>query len=82
MIIYLLIINVIGFFAMWYDKGLAKTHRYRVPEGRLLLIALIGGAAGVLIGMQVFNHKTKHLKFSLGIPVIFIAQVILFKFLH
>ncbi len=82
MIIYLLIINIIGFFAMWYDKGLAKTRRYRIPEGRLLLIALAGGAAGVLIGMQVFNHKTRHLKFTLGIPVIIIAQVILFKILH
>ncbi len=68
MIIYLLVINFIGFIAMWYDKGLARAARYRIPEGRLLLIALAGGSVGVFFGMQAFNHKTRHLKFTLGIP--------------
>ncbi len=79
MIIYILAINLIGFAAMWYDKLLARAGKHRIPESRLLLFAAAGGGLGVFIGMQVFNHKTKNLKFTLGVPAIIIGQILLFR---
>ncbi|MDF9408780.1 MAG: hypothetical protein A4E52_00275 [Pelotomaculum sp. PtaB.Bin013] len=79
MLIYLLLINTTGLIAVWYDKVLAKKGKYRIPESRLFLIALAGGAFGVFMGMQLFKHKTQHLRFTIGIPVIIIGQIILFR---
>jgi uncharacterized membrane protein YsdA (DUF1294 family) len=78
----ILLINVIGFFTMWYDKRMARAGKYRVPESRIFLIAIAGGAFGVLLGMEIFRHKTKDLKFKVGIPVIIVLQVILFRYFY
>ena len=58
-----------------FDKEKAKKRKYRIPEATLLGIALLGGSIGAWFGMQVFRHKTKHRKFTLGIPLILGAQV-------
>ncbi len=79
-IIYLLIINVITFLMYGLDKWKAKKDKWRVPEKTLLLMAAIGGTIGAFAGMQVFRHKTKHMKFVIGVPVIFILQVVLIWF--
>ncbi len=81
MLIYILIINVACFLIMCYDKAMAKSHRYRVPEIRLLLMAAIGGSIGVYIGMHVFKHKTRKLLFTLGIPIIMFIQIMVFRML-
>ena len=59
-LIYLLIINFIGFFAMFLDKQKAKGGKWRIPEKTLFLLALIGGSLGTTVGMHAFRHKTKH----------------------
>ncbi|MFX4261776.1 DUF1294 domain-containing protein [Pelotomaculum propionicicum] len=82
MIIYILAINITGFLIMWYDKAMARARRYRVPESRLLLLAVAGGSVGVYLGMHIFKHKTNKLLFSLGVPAIFVAQIIIFRTLH
>lgn len=46
----------------------------RIPEVTLLMLAAIGGSIGAWCGMMVFRHKTKHWKFKLGVPVIFLLQ--------
>lgn len=74
--LYLGMINLIGFFIMFIDKNRAIHKQWRIPEKTLLLISLIGGSIGMYIGMQVFRHKTKHLKFTIGIPLIFIIEAI------
>lgn len=81
--IYILLINVLGFGVMWLDKAMAKAgkYKYRVPESRILLIALAGGALGVFIGMDLFKHKTKKLKFTIIIPAIIILQLIVLRML-
>lgn len=79
-IIYLLIINVITFLLYGLDKWRAKKDKWRVPEKTLLLMAAIGGSIGAFAGMKVFRHKTKHAKFVIGVPVIFILQVVLVWF--
>lgn len=74
-LIYLAIINVVGFAMMGLDKGLAKAHRRRISERTLLMIALVGGALGSLLGMMVFHHKTKHPKFFISIPIMLAVHI-------
>ena len=74
-IAYLVIINALGYLLMLVDKKKAKKGAWRIPEATLLTIAAIGGSMGALLGMYHFRHKTKHPKFTVGIPLILIAQV-------
>ena len=71
---YLLIINALSFLLMLVDKWKAKKNRWRVRESTLLIVAALGGSIGSLAGMYLFRHKTQHLKFTLGIPLILAAQ--------
>ena len=71
---YLLIINAAGFLLMLVDKWKAKKNRWRVRESTLLIVAALGGSVGSLAGMYLFRHKTLHLKFTVGIPLILAAQ--------
>ena len=74
-LLYLLLINAAAFILMLVDKIKALKNRWRIPERTLILSALFGGSIGALLGMYTFRHKTKHLKFTLGIPAILIAQI-------
>ena len=74
---YLTLINVLGLVFMLADKLKAKKNRWRIPEARLIGLALLGGSLGILAGMYLFRHKTLHPKFSIGVPVIFAVQVVL-----
>ena len=75
--LYLLLINAAAFVLMLADKHKAKKNRWRIPERTLIGSAALGGSIGALVGMYTFRHKTKHLKFTLGIPAILIAQIAL-----
>jgi uncharacterized membrane protein YsdA (DUF1294 family) len=74
-LIYLLIINAVGFVLMLVDKFKAKKKLWRIPEATLMTVAAIGGSIGSLLGMYTFRHKTKHIKFTLGIPAILAVQI-------
>ena len=74
---YLTIINAIGFSFMLVDKRRAQKKRWRIPESTLIGIAVIGGSAGTLLGMYTFRHKTRHIKFTIGVPVILALQLAL-----
>lgn len=76
LIIYLLIINALGFLLMLIDKYKARKNLWRIPEKTLLGVALIGGSIGSYAGMQIFRHKTKHPQFYIGIPIIMAVQLI------
>lgn len=76
-LLYLLTINAAGFLSMLLDKQKARKNRWRIPEATLLTIALLGGSIGSLVGMYLVRHKTKHFKFTLGIPLILIGQILL-----
>ncbi len=75
--IYLLVINLITFLVAGLDKLAAIRHRWRIPEKNLILLALLGGSMGLYLSMTIFRHKTRHLKFTLGVPVIIISQLLL-----
>lgn len=79
---YLLLINIIAFIIIYIDKQKAIKHKWRIKESTLFLISIIGGSLGTLIGMYTFHHKTKHIKFTLGIPFILIVQIILIYYLN
>ena len=74
-LLYLLIINAIGFLLMLADKYKARKNLWRIPEVTLLTAAALGGSLGCLLGMYTVRHKTKHLKFTVGIPVILVLQI-------
>lgn len=74
-IIYLLAANVVGFALMGIDKRKAIRHVWRVPEAALFLSAILGGGVGAWIGMYTFRHKTKHIRFVVGIPLILVFQI-------
>lgn len=72
---YLIIANFIGFIIMLIDKQRAIHKEWRIPEKTLLGISVFGGSIGMLLGMSTFRHKTKHLKFTLGVPFILFLQI-------
>ena len=84
-LLYLLIINIIGFFMMWSDKRKAKKGKWRIPEQTLFIVTAIGGGIGTIAGMYTFRHKTKKLKFTIGLPALVILEILIIiyvKFLY
>lgn len=73
-LIYLVVLNIIGFTIMGIDKSRAKRGAWRIPEKTLFLIAILGGSIGSILGMKQFRHKTKHKTFTIGMPAILIVQ--------
>lgn len=65
LISYLISINVIACVLCLIDKIKAIKGWYRISEGSLLFISIIGGCFGMIIGMYLFRHKTKKTKFKL-----------------
>lgn len=76
-LIYLVIVNLLGFGLMGADKRFARAHTRRVPENVLFVTALLGGSLGSWIGMYVFRHKTRHWYFVIGMPLLLALQVLL-----
>lgn len=74
-------VNVITFVVYGIDKLKAKKGKWRVPETTLLLLAIIGGSVGAWCGVKVWHHKTMHLKFKYGIPLIMAVQAGLLVYL-
>lgn len=80
-IIYLLLINILLFILMGIDKRKATKNKWRIKEKTLLILCILGGSIGGIIGMYTFRHKTKHLKFKIGFPFIFIVQLMLLLYI-
>lgn len=75
--LFIILINAAAFILMFADKRRAKRGAFRIPEAVLFLSAVLGGSAGAIAGMRVFRHKTKHMSFVVGLPVILICQIVL-----
>lgn len=75
--IYLLLINAVSFLLMLIDKYKARKNLWRIRESTLIITAALGGSIGALMGMYTFRHKTKHLRFTLGIPIILAIQLLI-----
>ncbi len=81
LLLYLLIINAAGCLLMLLDKRRAIKNRWRIPEATLMGVAAVGGSLGVLLGMRLFRHKTRHPKFYLGVPALLVLHLALLGWL-
>lgn len=75
--IYLVAVNVITFALFAYDKYCATHDKWRIRESTLLFWAAIGGAIGAGAAMEICRHKTLHLKFKFGVPLLLFIQIVL-----
>lgn len=77
--LWVIALSVISVVVCIYDKVISKRDRVelRIPEKVLLLLSALGGSLAMYITMQITHHKTKHLKFMIGIPVIMVVQIAL-----
>ena len=79
-VIYLIVINILGFLVMELDKHKAKMAERRIPENTLFMFTILGGGIGTIAGMYVFHHKTKKMKFKVGMPLILILEILIFVY--
>ncbi|MBA2871700.1 uncharacterized membrane protein YsdA (DUF1294 family) [Anoxybacillus calidus] len=76
--LYVIIVNMLGFFVMAVDKQKAKKGKWRIAESTIWLVALLGGAIGAMLGMQLFRHKTKHRLFRYGLPFLALFDIVVY----
>lgn len=76
--IYFIVLNIITFLSMGIDKLLAIKKKYRISEFHLLTLTLFGGSIGSLLGMIIFRHKTKKIKFLITIPLSIIIHILIY----
>ena len=79
---YLIIINLIAMIVTIVDKKKAQKDKWRVKEKTLFVMSVMGGSLAMYMTMLKIRHKTKKLKFMIGIPLIFIIQVVLLVLLY
>lgn len=72
---YLATVNLITFTAFGIDKWKAVHKQWRIPEKTLLGLSFIGGAAGGLVAMHLFRHKTRKRKFAVGVPLMLVLHL-------
>ncbi len=68
-LIYFAVISLAAVVITVKDKRAAVKGKWRVPEATLMLVGLFGGATAMLVTMKVIRHKTKHMKFMVGLPL-------------
>ena len=66
-------IIVLGMYGL--DKHRAKHGSHRISEKTLIIITALIGVLGALVGMYIFRHKTKHLKFVIGVPLLLVFNI-------
>lgn len=78
-LIWLSCISAVSVVVCIYDKIISKRGKVslRVPEHTLLILSALGGSVAMLVMMLITRHKTKHVKFMLGIPIIIAVQAAL-----
>ncbi len=77
---YLVLMNLAAFALFALDKRRAQRKMWRIPESTLLWTAALGGSLGALLGMRLLRHKTKHPKFYLLVPTLFLLHVAVFAY--
>lgn len=73
---YIAFVNTISFALMGLDKKKARDQKYRIPEKTLFIWVIVGGSLGGFLGMKLFRHKTQHLQFKYGFPLILLVHLV------
>lgn len=81
LLVFVIIMNLIGYIIMNIDKQRAKRKEYRISEKTLWTIAILFGAIGMTVGMRQFRHKTKHAQFKIGLPVLSLVNILVVVYL-
>ena len=77
LIIYIILINLIAYIIMCFDKYQSKKKGNRISENKLFFIAFILGALGIYLGMKApIYHKAAKTTFKIGIPLLIILNVV------
>lgn len=79
-LIYIAIISLIAIILTIYDKKAARKKARRVRERTLFIFSLLGGSVAMLLTMLTIRHKTRHLRFMVGIPIIILVQALILVF--
>ena len=81
---YIAVISIVSVIVCIYDKKISKKNRVelRIPEKTLLILSALGGSVAMFITMLLIRHKTKHLQFAIGIPVMLVVHIVLLVFLY
>ena len=77
-LVYLLTINLLTFFSFILDKKRSRKGQWRISEKQLLFLSLIGGSLGGFVAMVLARHKTKKLKFIVGVPLLLLVNIYVF----
>ena len=74
---YIIVVSLCSIVVCVYDKKISKRNnvKLRIPEKSLFIWSAVGGSVAMYITMRLIRHKTKHVSFMVGIPVIFVLQV-------
>jgi len=75
LILYVIGINILLMILFFIDKMNAINKKYRIPEITLLSLSFLGGSIGAIIGMFLFHHKTKKIKFRILVPLSLILNI-------
>ncbi len=75
--IYAVVINLVSFIIMGWDKRAAIKDQFRISESTLFILAIIGGSIGSLLGMKIWHHKIRKIKFLIGMPLVLLLQIVL-----
>lgn len=78
----LTVVNAVAFIVYGIDKCRARNAKWRIPEATLLMLAVVGGSVGAWLGMKAWHHKTRHMKFRYGVPVILLLQIVVATLLY
>lgn len=81
-VIYMVIINLTTCILYGIDKLKAMAGGRRTPEKVLLAFSFAGGSLGAFAGMQIFRHKTRHMKFRILVPLFLVLHIVLIVALY
>ena len=77
-LLYALVLNLVAFVAMWWDKRKARQGEWRVAEATLLILSFLGGAFGIFLGMYRFRHKTQKRLFQVAVFLSIIVTLVIY----
>jgi len=73
--LYLIAVNLFGIIMTVADKLKARKGRRRISENALMTVGAVGGALGMYAAMKAIRHKTRHMKFMVGFPLLIVTHI-------